>query len=199
MRIVVGKNIRHMDAAEMAAWISKHQETTVDVGTGDGRFVRHLSWELPKMGAIGVDLTAANLRIASRAAAGNALYVIADALALPEELSQVADHITINFPWGSLLRGLLGGDQGPLTGLRSIGKGGTRLEITLNAGAVAESGWTLDAASERMAAVPRDAGVTVRATSALGRADLRRLPTTWSKRLAFGRDPRAIRIEAVLS
>jgi hypothetical protein len=34
--------------------------------------------------------------------------------------------------------------------------------------------------------------------SMLGAAELRRMPTSWAKRLAFGRDPRAIRIEAKL-
>ena len=199
MRIVNGKHVRQMEAAEVAAWTAGYQATTVDLGAGDGRFVRHLARQHPGQGAIGVDLNEANLRTASRAASGNALFVVADALALPAELSRVATRVTINFPWGSLLRGLLTGHPGLLTGLGAVGSGGTTLEIRLNAGALAEAGWTLEAGRERVAAVLRDAGAQVGATRDLGPADLRRWPTTWAKRLAFGRDPRAVRIDATLA
>ena len=198
MRIVNGKQVRRMAAAEIATWAAAYGETTVDLGAGDGRFVRRLAKERPALGAIGVDLNAENLGAASRGAGGNALFVVADALALPEELNRVATRITINFPWGSLLRGLLTGHPGLLAGLGAIGRDGTGLEIGLNAGALAEAGWTLEAGTERVAAVLREAGVDVGATRLLGAADLRRWPTTWAKRLAFGRDPRASRIEAAL-
>ena len=198
MRIVDGKHGRQMDAAEVAAWAAGHRETIVDLGAGDGRFVRHLTRK-PGVGAIGVDLCEANLRAASRAVGGNALFVVADALALPGELSWVATRVTVNFPWGSLLRGLLSGHPGLLAGLGAVARGGTSLEIRLNAGALAEAGWTLEAGSERVAEVLRDAGIDVGATRILGPADLRRWPTTWAKRLAFGRDPRASRIEATLA
>ncbi len=199
MRIVTGKHVRRMDAAEVAAWAAAYQGTTIDLGAGDGRFVRHLARQHPEVGAIGVDLCEANLRIASRAAPDNALFVVADALALPDELPRVATRVTVNFPWGSLLRGLLAGHPGLLAGLGAIARGGTSLEIRLNAGALAEAGWTLEAGSERVTAVLRDAGVNVGATGVLGAADLRRWPTTWAKRLAFGRDPRADRIDAMLA
>ena len=199
MRIVEGKRVRQMGAAELETWTAGYQGTTIDLGAGDGRFVWHLAKEQPGFAAIGVDLCEANLRHASRAAADNALFVVADALALPAELGRVATHVTVNFPWGSLLRGLLAGHQGLLAGLAAVARGGATLDIRLNAGALAETGWTLEAGSERVAAVLRDAGVGVRATSVLGPAELRRWPTTWAKRLAFGRDPRATRIVGTLA
>ena len=199
MRIVEGKHVCRMDAAVVAAWTASYAETTVDLGTGDGRFVRHLATQYPRFGAIGVDLCEANLRTASRAAAANALFAVADALALPEELSRVATRVTINFPWGSLLRGLLSGHAGLLAGLGAIASDRARLEVRLNAGALAETGWTLEAGSARVMAVLRDAGIDVIATSVLDASELRRWPTTWAKRLAFGRDPRAVRIDATLA
>ena len=199
MRIVEGKHVRRMDAAEVAAWSAGYRETTVDLGAGDGRFVRRLARQHPERGAIGVDLCEASLRAASRQATGNALFVVADALALPDELARVAARVTVNFPWGSLLGGLLSGHPGLLAGLGRHGSGPVALEITLNAGALSEAGWTLEAGSERVMTVLRDAGATVGATRVLGPGDLRRWPTTWAKRLAFGRDPRAVRIGATLA
>lgn len=118
MPIVHGKHVRAMDAAEVASWTAGHRETTVDPGAGDGRFVRHLAKERAGSGAIGVDLCAANLGVASAAAAGNALFVVADALALPAELGGVATRVTINFPWGEPAPGIARRPPGPAGGAR---------------------------------------------------------------------------------
>jgi hypothetical protein len=194
MRVVKGKQVQPMDAAALAAWGAKYDEILVDLGTGDGRFVRGLAERAPRTGAIGLDLCAANLRTAARRAPGNALFVVADALALPDELRGTASRVTVHFPWGCLLRALLAGESGLLAGLRGVGDGETSIEIWLNAGALAEVGWTFAAGGERVAAVLRDAGVALEAPRPAGAAELRRLPTTWAKRLAFGRDPRALRL-----
>jgi hypothetical protein len=79
-----------------------------------------------------------------------------------------------------------------------IGSNGVPLEIVMNAGALAEAGWNLEDGSERVKSVLHDAGVSIQAAEPLGPADLRRWPTTWAKRLAFGRDPRACRITGTL-
>jgi 16S rRNA (adenine(1408)-N(1))-methyltransferase len=198
MRIVKGKRHQVVDAASLAAWAAGLRAVTVDLGAGDGRFVRHLTRTDPNAGAIGVDICEANLRTASRTASENALFVVADALALPPELNRMATRVTVNFPWGSLLRGLLEGDPGLLTGLRSLGGGRTEIELLLNAGALAEAGWAFEAGADRVREVMWTAGATVGAARLIGPADLRRRPTTWAKRLAFGRDPRAVQIEATL-
>lgn len=198
MRVVNGKNMYHMDRSEVLAWAGKYRETMIDLGAGDGRFVSRLAKQEPEFGAIGVDLVAANLQRASSAAAGNALFVVADALTVPEELRDVASRVTINFPWGSLMRGLLSGHPGLLAGLNMIGSNGVPLEIVVNAGALAEAGWNLEDGSERVISVLRGVGVSIQAAEPLGPADLRRWPTTWAKRLVFGRDPRAVRITGTL-
>ena len=107
-------------------------------------------------------------------------------------------RVMITFPRGSLLRGLLHGDPGLLTGLGELAAGETALEILLSAGALAENGWTLEAGRERVAAVLEDVGAKVEGARILGPPDLHSCQTTWAKRLAFGRDPRAVRLEALL-
>jgi 16S rRNA (adenine(1408)-N(1))-methyltransferase len=198
MRIVKGKRHQVVDAAALAAWAAGLRSVTVDLGAGDGRFVRHLAQTDPAAGAIGVDLCAANLRTASRTASDNALFVVADALALPAGLSRMATRVTVNFPWGSLLRGLLDGHPGLLTGLRSLGADHLAIELLLNADALAEAGCTFEAGADRVREMVRRAGGAVGDARLIGPADLRRRPTTWAKRLAFGRDPRAVQIEATI-
>ena len=72
----------------------------------------------PDTFVIGIDADAASMREASRRAARivrrggvpNARFIVSSVEALPSELSAIADSVTVHFPWGSLLRGLLTGD-----------------------------------------------------------------------------------------
>jgi len=69
----------------------------------------------PRTLAIGIDADAASMRAAAgraaRARGGqpNAVFVVAAVEALPPELAAVADEVTVLFPWGSLLRGVVTG------------------------------------------------------------------------------------------
>jgi 16S rRNA (adenine(1408)-N(1))-methyltransferase len=194
MRVVNGKQITEMARPALDAWCGRFEHVVVDLGAGDGRFVRQLAARNPDTGAIGVDLCAANLRAASRVAGENALFVVADARTLPEELYGTADRATIHFPWGSLLRGLLAADSGLFGGLHSLGTVRTCYEITLNAGALAEAGYAFEAGNEHVRENLRDAGFSVDAIHEVSPVELHAMPTAWAKRLAFGRDPRAISI-----
>jgi 16S rRNA (adenine(1408)-N(1))-methyltransferase len=198
MQVVNGKNVVAVDPATVAAWAARYEEVIVDLGTGDGRFVGHLARRGPARAVIGVDTCRDNLGKSSRTAPENALFVVADALALPCGLQGVATGLTINFPWGSLLRGLLDGHAGLLDGLCAVGCPGLALTIRLNAVALGDAGWTIEAGAERLSMVLRGAGLAVGSMRMMGVDELRGCPTTWAKRLAFGRDPRAICVEATL-
>ncbi len=50
----------------------------------------------------------------------NVLFVQAAVESLPEELNAAADEIHIHFPWGSLLRAVIVGDESVLNSLRRI-------------------------------------------------------------------------------
>src|SRR5262245_21096357 len=68
------------------------------------------------------------MRRASRAAARpidkgglpNALFVVAAVESIPDELEAVADEVRVAFPWGSLLRGILGRDERALRGIARL-------------------------------------------------------------------------------
>jgi 16S rRNA (adenine(1408)-N(1))-methyltransferase len=164
----------------------------LDLGTGDGRFVDDWARRGPAGLAIGIDACREQLAERSRRAPANALYLIANALALPAELDGLATRLTINFPWGSLLTGLLAGDSALCSRLPMLTRPGARLEVRLNAGALAEAGWTLEAAGVRIRQVLRAAGFAISAPVPLGAAELCACPTSWARRLAVGRDPRAL-------
>jgi len=166
----------------------------LDLGTGDGRYVRTLAEEHPDWFIIGVDTCRENLREYSQATLKNMLFVIASAQELPNELNGLASHITINFPWGSLLDSLLTGDPKLMRGLESVSRSTTSVDLRLNAGALAESGTTLEIGADKIQNNLLQAGWQINAPILMSADALRTFPTTWAKRLVFGRDPRAVRL-----
>jgi 16S rRNA (adenine(1408)-N(1))-methyltransferase len=59
-------------------------------------------------------------RTERRGGGANALFIVAGIEAPPPELVGRADLVTVRFPWGSLLRGLLGLDPRAMAGLTSL-------------------------------------------------------------------------------
>jgi 16S rRNA (adenine(1408)-N(1))-methyltransferase len=203
MESMCGKRTLDIDADSLADRMAGASTVLVDIGTGDGRYVLHAARASSSRFAIGVDACREQLRAASRTAPRNALFVIAEARALPAELRGLASRVTINFPWGSLLGGLLDGEAGLLGGLAAVMRSDSAvnmcrstLEIRLNGGALAEAGWSLEAGGEQVRRVLAAHGFIAERPAVLDACALRTCPTTWAKRLAFGRDPRAAYIRA---
>jgi 16S rRNA (adenine(1408)-N(1))-methyltransferase len=195
-----GKTSAEIDLDQLAADVAGYENVLIDVGTGDGRYVLHVARTNPTWFVAGVDACRDNLRKASRKAPPNALYVIANALALPGELGGMASKVTINFPWGSLLTALLDGEPMLLEGLLAISRAGAALEVRLNAGALAEAGYGLQSGGARIRQTLHEGGFEVAGDLLrLDARELRQCPTTWAKRLAYGRDPRAVCLRAMLT
>jgi 16S rRNA (adenine(1408)-N(1))-methyltransferase len=192
MEVIRGKQAFQVDAPTLAQRLARYGQVLIDIGTGDGRFVRQMAETGPDHFVIGIDACRENLRANSRITLPNALYVIANAQALPCEMYGLATHITINFPWGSLLSGLLAGDQSLLGGLVAIARPDAWLDVRLNGGALTEAGWSLENGAERVRQTLAASGFIMRPSITLDARELRACPTTWAKRLAFGRDPRAL-------
>ena len=197
MESIRGKHAMRVEATTLAQRSAGYAAVLIDLGTGDGRFVSHIATRRPDMLAIGIDLCAANVREASRRAPANALYLIASAHALPDALQGLATFLTINFPWGDLLTGLLAAGAGGAGELAALTRPGGQIEIRLNGGALATAGWTLSAAGTQVARNLRGAGFHIEPPQRLDAAALRAYPTTWAHRLAFGRDPCALYLRGV--
>ncbi len=109
----------------------------IDIGTGDGSYVVKCARENTDKFYIGIDAAAENLSHYSKQAAKkpqkgglpNALFVHASVEALPEELNGVATEITINLPWGSLLKAVAVPDVGILKGVAKLCRRGATLRV----------------------------------------------------------------------
>jgi 16S rRNA (adenine(1408)-N(1))-methyltransferase len=112
----------------------------VDAGTGDGRAVLRRAAADPAAFVLGLDASAGAMAESSRRTVGaggrralpNAAFVVAAAERPPSEIAGCASLVTVHFPWGSLLRGVLGIDEAALRGLVSLLAHGGRLEALVS-------------------------------------------------------------------
>lgn len=196
METIRGKTSRDLDLNELRERLTNYNRIFLDLGTGDGRYVHSLAERFPADFIIGVDACRENLYEYSRAKLPNMLFIISNAQSLPCELNGLVSHISINFPWGSLLNGLLNAETSLMRGLERIAASTTSMEVRLNGGALAEAGYTLENGADKIYYNLLQAGWRVRAPRCMDADELQAFPTTWARRLAHGRDPRAMKIHS---
>ena len=143
METIRGRKSHELNFNELAERLADYNHLLLDLGTGDGRYVCRMAEQHKDRFFIGMDACRENLRAYSQRKLPNALFVIASAQALPRELNGLVSHVTINFPWGSLLESLLVEDPTLMNGLSSISCPNADVEIRLNGGALVEVGTTL--------------------------------------------------------
>jgi 16S rRNA (adenine(1408)-N(1))-methyltransferase len=172
----------------------------LDLGTGDGRAVLAAAAARPDVLVIGVDASAAAMRDASRKAARrgalpNALFAVAAAEQPP--LAAVAGEITINFPWASLLRGVLGRDETVLAGVAALAAPGATVSALVSV--VPRDGVPpVPAAGELAAAYARHGLELVEARRATA-AEVAASGSSWAKRLRAGSDRPVTLLKSVAS
>ncbi len=143
---------------------------------------------------LGLDASAAVMAEASRRAAArarkggmpNAHFALAAAEAIPPELAGLAQLVTVRFPWGSLLRGVVGDDDRAAAGVASLVAPRGVLELVLAPSdrdgleAIPTSAAGLaDAAARAFAPFGFDV-IEARAMSAV---EVRATHSTWARRL----------------
>jgi len=201
-KILNGKKVITVNAFEESFSCFKRVE--IDIGTGDGRFIYTQAKKNPEIFYIGIDTVAENmLEYASKSAqkltkggVRNVAYVIAAVENLPEELSNLANKIYITLPWGSLLEGIVKGDSGILENVANIAKQQAEFEFLITYDVFHEAteivkrelpiitpDYIKDGLAERFSAC----GLILEEVHTLSEKDLRAYPTTWAKKLGFGR------------
>lgn len=194
METIRGRTPLSLDFKEIRDQMKNYDYTLLDLGTGDGRYVHELAKDRPDWFVVGLDAGRENLRDRSRTKLPNMLFVIASAQQLPCAFEGLFTYVTVNFPWGSLLEGLLACDRGLMHGLKSISRPGTQIEINLNSGALKEAGTSLEAGAGIIHNHLERHGWDLELPHPMNEAALAKFPTTWARRLAHGRDPLAIRL-----
>lgn len=172
----------------------------VDIGTGDGRFVYRSAEKNPNKFYIGIDANAAPLgkismkatRKPAKGGLPNVLFVQAAIENLPEELNATADEIHIHFPWGSLLKAVVSGDEDALASLRRICAPECELEIIIGIDEMRDRTEierlglpTLSGEYLKEILIPKyaAAGFQILESGALNPSEWSRLETSWARKL----------------
>ena len=188
----------------------------IDLGAGDGRYVYESARKDLETSFVAVDPDADALseyayrasRKAARGGVANAHFVVAAAEQLPEELRHIAGRLRVNYPWGSLLRGLLAPEPSVLRQAASLLRDGGSFEIVMSydpehdTGAFAGSALPLlDEAYVEDVLLPayRDNGLEVLDPRRLSQDEALEIASTWGRKLLHARPRRVFWLSGVLS
>jgi 16S rRNA (adenine(1408)-N(1))-methyltransferase len=197
METIRGKTSLALNWNEFKDRLAGYHHITLDLGTGDGRYVRTFAERHPERFVIGVDACRENLREHSRPNLPNMLFIIASAQELPCEFDGLFSQIHINFPWGSLLEGLLACDTCLMHGLAAVSSPDAQIGIRLNSGALMEVGSNLEEGAGAIRENLTRHGWVLKPSHPMDQDVLKRFPTTWARRLAHGRDARAVILNGI--
>lgn len=135
---------------------------------------------------------------AKKGGLSNLLFVVASADALPDALDGLISDFTIWFPWGSLLKAAVTADEQFLAGLKRLASKDARLHVLFSLEPEIEkkildelSINSLNAESlDKLKAAYARHGIRIN-WRMVPQADLKTFPSTWAKKLAYGR-PRPV-------
>lgn len=212
MYIIVGKKRDRVDRWWGDELLKPYLEkdVVIDIGTGDGSYVVKSARENPDTFYIGIDAAAENLSHHSQKAAKkpqkgglpNALFVHASVEALPQELAGVASQITINLPWGSLLKAVALPDVAILRDIAKLCRPQATLRVVFGYDVANEKKMIEELSlplitpaylESTLTQAYREAGFEIR-WRYISQDELKQLPTAWAKKLAYGKERQFIEI-----
>ncbi|MDP9238194.1 MAG: class I SAM-dependent methyltransferase [Chloroflexota bacterium] len=215
MLVVRGKVTEEMSGAALEERMRPYAGVTVDLGAGDGRFAYRYAAAHPDRLVIAVDPVRENLREMSARAArkpergggANALFVVASIEQAPPELRGVADEIYVTLPWGSLMRGLILGQDAIMAAIASMGRDGAALRIVLNTRIFDDPvpievrdlpEVTPDYVRDPLIEAYARHRIDIREARWMYADEVAAIGTTWGKRLSHRAPPRSVLIEATV-
>jgi 16S rRNA (adenine(1408)-N(1))-methyltransferase len=215
--LIRGTDLVEAGPAEVDELLGGYSRLHVDVGTGDGRVPYSLARADPDSFYVGLDPAAQNLRETSRRATRkpsrggvpNVAYVAASAEDPPPELERRFHEVSVILPWGRLMVGLIAAAPDILDGLVRLARPGARLHAILN-GEV----WgdpvpieardlpepTADYVREVLTPAYARHGIALDEPRNMTPAAIRRVPSTWARRLSHGRErPAFVEFEGTMA
>ena len=187
----------------------------LDIGTGDGKRLYRTAKAHPDTLFIGVDPVRENMletaqKSAKKPAKGglsNLMLVIGAVESLPQELYDIADEITVYFPWGSLLESVVKPIVSSLEQIRLTAVNGTSFTFITT---YQDSYEGAEIEKRQLPALSRDyfegtyrttladAGFEITEIAELTADDVMQIGTQWAKRLCTGRARSYYRISGII-
>lgn len=192
------------------------KKVIVDLGTGNGRFSYLLAKSMPDAAVIGIDPVALNLeeywkkarKNLHRKGQRNLLYIIATAENPDPSLQGIAQEIYVNFPWGSLLEGIVKGQPGILKGISSLGQKGTPVHLHFSYSSLHDAGeisrrklpiLTPEYILGDLKEAFRRSGLEILSLRTMEEEELKAFGSHWSKILYLGKSRDVYALECVVA
>ena len=193
------KNIE-LSKEELLGLTKCYDKTIIDLGTGDGRFVYKSAVDNPDFFYIGIDPSEKQLKNYSiksvRKKLPNVFFCLGSIELLPKELINTANKVFILLPWGTLLKNVVLPSRENAKKLCSLLKTGGELEIIFGYYQEFEP-----SEIERLELPPLSKdyienviipnlcanGFEYVSLQQIKKTDLKKIETTWSKKLSFGK------------
>lgn len=187
------------------AILNNYEKVHIDLGTGDARNIYRLAKKNPTTFYIGIDPVKDNMyeiskKTVKKTAKGglpNILLVIASIEHLPYELNDIADSISIFFPWGSLLECIIKPVEDNLLNISKVAKNFADFEFVTTYSDAYEEGEILrrnlpfiDAEyfqNSKYVSAMNTSGFDIEDVEMYDNEYVKQFHSQWSKRLAFGR------------
>lgn len=143
LRIVTASAVREVSVQRFKLFHQHFDFAHYDLGTGDAKYIYRLARENPNHLFVGIDSNDGPLfhpawkkkRKVPRGGLprDNLQLVHSSIQSLPDSLTNVANRISINFPWGSLLNDLTSGCESIIEKVATLAKPEAEFSVLLNA------------------------------------------------------------------
>ncbi len=144
-----------------------------------------------------IETSAKALKKPAKGGLSNLIFVLTNVENLPDDLINIADKIYINFPWGTLLQGVVAVNELTWQNIKKICKANATIQIIFGYNILHDKKEIdrlelpiLNEAYFKNMFIPKleKFGFNVNNIKKLMPADLKNYPTTWAKKLSFGSD-----------
>lgn len=203
MRVLQGTKVIEAPESWCDGVMLDGRPVVIDLGAGDGRYVYESARDDPTRLYLGIDpdsdaMSEYAFRASRKPARGgveNARFVVSSLERLPPELNGIASLVRVNFPWGSLLRGLLQPDPAALCAMAKLAPAG-RFEIVVSYDPEHDTGAFLGDPLPRLdetcivdnlAPAYRNSRLEVTQHRRLTQDEALAVPSTWGRRLLHAR------------
>ncbi|MBI1363109.1 MAG: hypothetical protein GC134_03915 [Proteobacteria bacterium] len=197
---IIGKKSFPISGSALRELAAPYGAFHADLGTGDGMFVYRHARAQADVFYLGVDADRSSLAESSakaakkpaRGGAANAAFVCFNLLDVPEDMTGIADHVFVNFPWGSLMYAWVEPNIEAIRSMAAIGKKGADFSFYLNLYVFQNEEQRqhmnlpdVDEAYVTGTLIPayEKAGITIHNHAFLDALELKDHPSTWAGRL----------------
>lgn len=200
MDILVGKKIEKVESLSLESY----EDVLIDIGTGSGRYPYERAKDNPKVFCIGLDpatnmekMSVKSRKKEAKGGVRNLLYVISSLENAPQLLNGLATEIYVTLPWGSLLEGIVKGEEVFIKNIVAMAQGkGTFFRTCFSYSSIHEPSeiekrglplLSLEYLNEVLSLKYKSQGIEITKASVLTEEDLKSMGTLWAKKLSIGK------------